>query len=289
MSQTIVRNLPQDQYIELDSVKIRYWQQGEGEPIILLHGGNSCIEIWSFNINQLAQHYRVYAFDMVGAGRSDKPVADYSLDYQVGFLRRFMDALNITRPTLMGNSMGGAIALKFAIQFPERVNKLILVSSFALGREIDFFKRFLAIFPAIAYLSKPSRQGAKAVLNSCVYDAKSLPSEWIELSYEFFKLPGKKRVIVSMIKTHFNFWGLRNEVFEPIVTQLKNITAPTLIFWGKQDKVIPAKHANIAAEQIPNSYLHIFDCCGHWAQVKYPAFNQQTLEFLKLQDINQDG
>jgi pimeloyl-ACP methyl ester carboxylesterase len=173
MSQTIVRNLPQDQYIELDSVKIRYWQQGEGEPIILLHGGNSCIEIWSFNINQLAQYYRVYAFDMVGAGRSDKPVADYSLDYQVGFLQHFMDALNINRPTLMGNSMGGAIALKFAIQFPEQVNKLVLVSSFGLGREIDFFKRFLAIFPAIAYLSRPSRQGAKTMLSSCVYDAKS--------------------------------------------------------------------------------------------------------------------
>lgn len=129
----------------------------------MLHGGNSCIEIWSFNINQLAQHYRVYAFDMVGAGRSDKPVADYSLDYQVGFLRRFMDALNIIRPTLMGNSMEGTIALKFALQFPERVNKLILVSSFALGREIDFFKRFLAIFLAIAYLSRPSRQGARVI------------------------------------------------------------------------------------------------------------------------------
>jgi 4,5:9,10-diseco-3-hydroxy-5,9,17-trioxoandrosta-1(10),2-diene-4-oate hydrolase len=94
--------------------------------------------------------------------------------------------------------MGGVIALKFALQFPERVNKLVLISSFALGREIDLFKKFLAIFPAIAYLSKPSRQGAKAVLSSCVYDAKSLPSEWIELSYEFFKLPGKKRVIVGI-------------------------------------------------------------------------------------------
>lgn len=161
-----------------------------------------------------------------------------------------------------------------------------------------FFKRFrrspiskkdskaISFTNAIAYLSRQSRQGAKAVLTSCIYDAKSLPSEWIELSYEFFKLLGRKQATVSMIKTHFNFWGLRNEVFKPIVTQLKNITAPTLIFWGKQDKVIPAKHANIAAEQIPNSYLHIFDCCGHWAQVEYAAFNQLTLEFLKLQDIN---
>ena len=154
---------------------------------------------------------------------------------------------------------------------------------------IQFSKNYLSsIRKAIAYLSRPSRQGAKAVLTSCVYDAKSVPPEWIELSYEFFKLPNKKRTIVSMIKTHFNFWGLRNEVFEPIVTQLKNITAPTLIFWGKQDRVIPAKHANIVAEQIPDSSVQIFDRCVFLLFVEYAAeFNQQTLKFLQPPDLNQ--
>jgi 4,5:9,10-diseco-3-hydroxy-5,9,17-trioxoandrosta-1(10),2-diene-4-oate hydrolase len=282
MSKPIVNRPLQDQYIELDSVKIRYWSAGEGEPIILLHGGNSCIEIWSFNINELAKHYRVYAFDMVGHGLSDKPAADYSLDYQLGFLQCFMDALDINRATLIGNSMGGSIALKFAIQFPQRVNKLILVSSFGLGREIDFFKRILATFPFFVNLSRPSRQGAKAMLSSCVYNPQSLPAEWVELSYQYFKVPNKKRTIQSMVSTNFNFWGLKNEVFQPIVTQLKNINAPTLVFWGKQDKVIPVKHANIAAKQIPTSRLHVFDRCGHWAQVEYSEeFNQMTLDFLQ--------
>lgn len=282
MSQTIVRNLPQDRYTELDGLKIRYWKQGTGEPIILLHGGTSSVETWSFNINKLAQYYCVYAFDMVGTGLSDKPAASYSLDYQLGFLQRFIDALNIDCPTLIGNSMGGSIALKFAIEFPERVNKLVLVSSFGLGREIDFFKRILGTFPAIANLSKPSRKGAKAVLSSCLYDPRFLPPEWIEFSYQSFKLPGKKQAIISMLKTHFNFWGLKEEVFKPIVKGLPNITAPTSIFWGKQDKVIPVKHAYIAAAQIPNSNLHIFDRCGHWAQVECAAeFNRLTLEFLQ--------
>lgn len=281
MSRVIVNQPFQDQYIELDSVKIRYWSAGEGEPIILLHGGNSCIEIWSLNINALAKHYRVYAFDMVGQGLSDKPIADYSLDYQVGFLQRFMDAFDINRATLIGNSMGGSIALKFAIELPQRVNKLVLVSSFGLGREIDFFKRFLATFPFFVNLSRPSHLGAKAMLSSCVYNDQSFPAEWVELSYQYFKLPNKKRVIKSMVNTNFSFWGLKNEVFKPIVTQLKNINAPTLVFWGKQDQVIPVKHSNIAAKQIPNCRLHVFDRCGHWAQVEYPAeFNQMTLEFL---------
>ena len=93
INEVTARDLPKNKFIELDSIKIRYWVAGEGEPIVLLHGGNSCIETWSFNFNELAQHYRVYAFDMVGAGLSDKPKASYSLDYQIGFLSRFVDTL----------------------------------------------------------------------------------------------------------------------------------------------------------------------------------------------------
>ena len=77
-NQVVVNNLPKNRYIEIDSIKIRYWTLGEGKPLLLLHWGNSSIETWSFNINQLAKHYRVYAFDMVGTGLSDKPTASYS-------------------------------------------------------------------------------------------------------------------------------------------------------------------------------------------------------------------
>lgn len=126
-------NSPQDNYIKLGSVNIRYWSEGKGKPIILLHGGGSSIEIWSFNIGLIAQYYRVYAFDMVGTGKSDKPSASYSLDYQTEFLQKFMNELDIDRATLIGNSMGGSIALKLALKSPERVDKLVLVSSFGLG------------------------------------------------------------------------------------------------------------------------------------------------------------
>jgi 4,5:9,10-diseco-3-hydroxy-5,9,17-trioxoandrosta-1(10),2-diene-4-oate hydrolase len=85
-----------------------------------------------------------------------------------------------------------------------------------------------------------------------------------------------------MLKTHFNFWGLKSEIFESIVQNLHKITAPTLIIWGKQDQVIPVKHAHIAADLLPHNRLHIFDRCGHWAQVEYALeFNQLTLEFLQ--------
>ncbi|MCU0537823.1 MAG: alpha/beta fold hydrolase [Hydrococcus sp. Prado102] len=272
----------QDRYIKVGSINTRYWSAGtKGDPVILLHGGGSSIEIWSYNIEALAQHHRVFAFDMAGTGLSDKPAVPYSLDYQLQFLRAFLDTFDIQQASLIGNSMGGSIALKFAIESPERVRKLGLISSFGLGREIDIGDRILAAFPAIAKLIPSSRNAVRMVLNSCVCDSRSVPEEWIELNFQRFNLPGCKEALISLLIANLDFWGVRHEVFSPIVRQLDRIEAPTLIIWGKQDSILPVSHADIAFKKIPHSRLHIFDPCGHWAQVEYPEeFNRLILEFL---------
>jgi pimeloyl-ACP methyl ester carboxylesterase len=272
----------QDRYIKVGSINTRYWSAGnQGDPVILLHGGGSSIEVWGYNIQTLAQHHRVFSFDMVGSGLSDKPAEPYSLDYQLQFLTTFLDTFDIQQASLIGNSIGGSIALKFALQSPERVRKLGLVSSFGLGREIDFSDRLLATFPAIAKLIPSSRRGVKIVLNSCVYDPKSVPEEWIDLNFQRFNLAGCKEALISLLTTNLDFWGVRREVFSPIVQQLDRIEVPTLIIWGKQDSIIPVSLADVAARKIPYSRLHIFEKCGHWAQVEYPEkFNQLVLEFL---------
>jgi 4,5:9,10-diseco-3-hydroxy-5,9,17-trioxoandrosta-1(10),2-diene-4-oate hydrolase len=278
----ITAQLVQDRYIQVGAINTRYWCAGnQGDPVILLHGGGSSIEVWGYNIQALAQHHRVFAFDMVGTGLSDKPTVPYSLDYQLQFLTTFLDTFDIQQASLIGNSMGGSIALKFALQSPERVRKLGLVSSFGLGREIDFADRLFAAFPAIARLIPPSRKGVKLVLNSCVYDPKSVPEEWIELNFQRFQLPGCKEALISLLITNLDLWGVRREVFSPIVQQLDQIEVPTLIIWGKQDAIIPVSLAEVAARKIPQSRLHIFEHCGHWAQVEYPEqFNHLVLEFL---------
>lgn len=272
----------QDRYTKVDSINTRYWSEGtQGSPVILLHGGGSSIEVWEKNIQTLAQHHRVFAFDMVGTGLSDKPAVAYSLDYQLQFLRAFLDTLGIQKASLIGNSMGGSIALKFSLESPERVSKLGLISSFGLGREIDLSDRLLAAFPAIAKRIPPSRSSVRMVLNSCVYDTKSVPEKWIELGLERFNLLGQKEALISLLVTNLNFWGVRREVFSPIVQQLDRIQAPTLIIWGQQDSITPIAHAYRAAQKIPQASLHIFERCGHWAQVEYSEkFNRLVSEFL---------
>jgi 4,5:9,10-diseco-3-hydroxy-5,9,17-trioxoandrosta-1(10),2-diene-4-oate hydrolase len=272
---------PEDQYIKVGQIKTRYWTLGDnGSVAILLHGGGSTVEIWTYNISVLARYHRVYAIDMVGAGLTDKPQVAYSLTYQAQFLKEFMDALGIDRASLIGSSMGGGTALQFSLLFPERVEKLVLVNSFGLGKEIAIALRLLAL-PFVGRLSLPTRQGAALVLKHNVYDRSVIPDEWIELSYQKYGLPGTKRAILNLIETNLNPFGVRKTVFSPLADRLPSIAQPALVIWGQHDRILPVAHAHIAAKSLPNARLHIFNPCGHWPHVERPEeFNTLVLEFL---------
>ncbi len=272
--------MPEDRYIQINGINTRYWQMGDrGTKIILLHGGNGSIEFWLYNIPTLAQHHQVYAFDMVGSGKSDLPVADYSLTYQAEFLSDFMSTLSIDSATLIGNSMGGGVALEFTRLYADRVDKLVLVNTMGLGREISLGIRLITL-PFIQFL-RPGRWMIPAMLKSNFYDGKSIPPEWIELRYPIFAIPGRHHVIRSLGQSNFNLAGVRPEVYQPIVASLAQIRQQTLIIWGREDRIIPVKHAYIAATALPNHQLEIFPNCGHHPYLEYPTkFDRLVLEFL---------
>jgi pimeloyl-ACP methyl ester carboxylesterase len=274
------RSIPEDYYVRVDGINTRYWQMGDcGSNIILLHGGNGSIEFWLYNISVLAQNHRVYAFDMVGSGRSDYPDASYSLTYQSEFLEGFMVALSIDSATLIGNSMGGAVALQFARLYPHRVDRLVLVDAMGLGREISLGIRLITL-PAIINLLRPRRWMIPFMLKSNFYNGRDLPPKWIELRYSIFAIPGRNQVILNLGQSNFNLRGVRPEVYQPIVDSLAQITQSTLIIWGDRDRIIPVKHAHIAAAKLPNCQLQIFPNCGHHPYLEYPdRFNRSVLEF----------
>lgn len=272
---------PQDQYIKVDRSNIRYWTLGDGgTTIILLHGLGSCLETWKYTISALAQRHRVYAVDIVGSGRSDKPLTTYSLAYQAQFIKAFMDALSLKSTSLIGNSMGGGVALQFALLFPKQVEKLVLVSSAGLGKEIALTLR-LASLPFTNLLFRPRRSSTALALKQAVYNPSVITDDWVELFYQLGMLPGAQEALQMQIRANINFWGVRSQVYGSIVNQLATISAPSLIIWGQQDRVLPVAHAQVAALGLPNARLHIFDACGHWPQVeRSEEFNALTLEFL---------
>jgi pimeloyl-ACP methyl ester carboxylesterase len=272
---------PPDQYLQVNGINTRYWQLGDsGSPLILLHGGNGSIEFWLYNFAALAQHHRVYAFDMVGSGRTDYPDRSYTLTDQAEFLAGLMTALEIDSATLIGNSMGGGVALVFTRLYPDRVDKLVLVDSMGFGREISLGIRLITL-PAIVSLLRPGRWMIPAMLKSNFYDGQKLPSTWIELRYQIFAIPDRNQVILHIGQSNFNLAGVLPQVYQPILASLPNITQPTLIIWGEFDRIIPVKHAYIAAAALPNSQLAIFPNCGHHPYLEYPAkFDRLVLDFL---------
>lgn len=272
---------PLDRYIQVGQINTRYWTSGDkGKIVILLHGLGSCVESWSHNINVLAQHHRVYAVDLVGGGRSDKPTVTYSLTYLAQFVKDFMDVTNIESACVIGNSLGGGVALQLALDFPQKVEKLVLVNSFGLGKEITLTLR-LASLPLVSRLFSPSRSSTALELKQTVYNPTLISNELIEQYYQIATLPGAWSTLLALIKRNIDLFGVRTEVFHAIVDRLTTIEAPTLVFWGQQDRIIPVAHAAVATDMLPNVRLRIFDPCGHWSQFECSKeFNSLVLDFL---------
>lgn len=275
-----MQQIPEDQYVWVGDIKTRYWRLGDrGTAILLLHGIGSCVETWTLNMLALAQHHQVYAVDLVGSGRSDKPPGAYALTDLTAFVKAFMEVLAIDRPSLIGNSMGGGIALQFALTYPQDVAALVLVNSLGLGQRISPSLQ-LANLPIVDKLYQPTRISTALFLKQIVFDQSLVTDDWIDLYHEILTLPGAKEALFAQIRANIGWRGVRPSLYRPILDRLQTIEIPTLVVWGKQDPVLPVSQAQ-AAQRLPNVRLHLFDACGHWTHLeKAKEFNAQVLEFL---------
>ena len=157
------------------------------------------------------------------------------------------------------------------------------LNSFGLGKRIDIFSRLAALplIDRVSWLLRPTRQSVAFVLKPVVYDSSIITDEWLERIYQLALLPGALNALIKLAQTNLNIFGVRFEVFSPIINQLSDITVPTLIIWGKQDPVLPVAHAYHAAQGLANARLHIFERCGHFPQIEHSEeFNRLVLEFL---------
>ncbi|MGZ3594454.1 MAG: alpha/beta fold hydrolase [Syntrophales bacterium] len=275
--------MPQDKYIKIGDVNTRYWAEGdEGSNVILIHGLGASADIWMHNISALAEKHRVYAPDLIGFGRSDKPKVKYSPSYMAAFIDDFMTSLNIKDACLIGQSLGGGVALLHYLQFPGRVQKLVLADSAGLGREISWAMR-LATVPLLGEsMMVPSRSGMAFVLRYLVYDPAVITDELIDIHFELNFSLGAVRTVLNVLRACATIHGARPDVLDPVMKNLDRIKIPTLIIWGREDRLFPVRHARFAREKIPDAYLYIFERCGHMPNFERSAeFNSLVLNFLR--------
>ena len=272
----------QDRTTQVGGVQVRYWSEGsQGSPVILIHGIGGYVENWWPNNRTLARQHRVFAVDLPGFGRSDKPVdAPYDMPYFATFVRDFMTALSLESASVVGHSMGGGVALQTALTFPQKVSRLVLVDSAGLGREMNLVLRVASLPVLGEVVTRPSLEGSRSLIKAIVHDPALVIDEDVRFDYEMSILPGAQRAFLKALRSLANVSGQKHTFTGPILDHLPAITQPTLVLWGRDDTVIPMKHADVA-RRIPDIRVRIFEHCGHMPQFEHPDdFDQVVQEFL---------
>ncbi len=266
---------------ETIGVKVRYVMEGQGPAVLLVHGLGASLAVWGENIPSLAKEHTVYALDMPGNGKSDKP-RELSYDAVSGahFLVRFMDALGINSATLIGNSAGGLVTAICGLVHPQRVDGLVLVGGAGLGRQLAWFLRFASVPLLGELLHTPKVRNPRNLVKSVFYEPRSVSDSLLQEILQARNIPQAKRATLKSIRSGSGLWGVHKKML--VLDRLKDFMKPLLIVWGGEDRIIPVSHAHQAARVLSNSTVHIIPRCGHWPQLeRSEEFNPLVLRFLK--------
>ncbi len=270
-----------ENYLNVNGWRTRYARAGaEGPALILLHGLGSSLDAWSLNIEPLGKLFRVFAPDLLYFGKSAKPKTPPSQTDFVAFVTAFMDAVGITRATLVGNSMGGAIATSAAIDASERVERLILVDPAGFGRELAWWLRLRTLID-LRSRTRPSPRMLRLALRQIFYNPDNVPSALIDATVALNEEPDLFASYRRVLKVGVDWRGLKTQLLQQVRDRASQICAPTLLVWGKQDRVVPLAQMHVAREKIPHAQTFVFDACGHAPQIEHAAeFNTLVRDFV---------
>jgi pimeloyl-ACP methyl ester carboxylesterase len=270
-------------HVAIHGHDVGYRMEGEGPAILLIHGIAGSSTAWRDVMPTLARSYTVIAPDLIGHGQSAKPVGDYSLGAYASGLRDLLRVLGVARATVVGHSFGGGVAMQLAYQHPEFCERLVLVDSGGLGREVSWLLRFMTL-PASEYLMPvifPSfirRHGNEVsrMLHNRGIRMARVGEMWRSYSSltESVNRPSFIRTIRSVIDPGGQTVSALDRLYlaEDI---------PTLIVWGDCDTIIPVSHAYAAHDAIPRSRLEIIEGSGHFPHVEAPErFLSGLISFL---------
>ncbi len=272
-------------WTRIDGRAVNYVELGDGPPILFVHGLSGCWQNWLLQLLPFSADHRVVAVDLPGFGHSQMPREKISISGYGVFVDRFMDAIGMEAATYVGNSMGGFVGLETAIKFPERVERLVLVS--AAGLSIEHQRREPLL--KAMYLGENVAQWATARI--------------VARSKELAARPRSRRAMLSYVTPHAERWSPELVVEQasgagkpgflpaldaltdyPIRDRLDDVKCPTLIVWGRKDLLVPVKDAYTFDELISDSRLIVYEDVGHVAMLEVPErFNADLREFVSEQ------
>ena len=270
--------------IQLHGHRVGYRMAGEGPLLILVHGITSTATTWDRVMPGLAERFTVLAPDLLGHGASAKPEGDYSLGAYASGVRDLMIALGHDRATIAGHSLGGGVAMQFAYQFPERLERLVLVSSGGLGREVHALLRSATLPGAEIVLPLLTADGPRRVVGAVARALARVglrPGEDLQGMAEGIASlgdRGARQAFVHTVRSILDAGGQRIDATDRLYLARE---VPTLLVWGERDPMIPAAHGYAAHDRMPGSRLEVFPTAGHFPHRDEPlAFVRALTAFV---------
>ena len=258
--------------VRLHGREVAYVVGGEGPTVLLIHGIGGDWRTWEPVLDGLARQHRVVAVDLPGHGGSAKGAGDYSLGALASALRDLGGALGLERATVVGHSLGGGIAMQFAYQFPERCERLVLVSSGGLGPDVGLILR-LATLPGSELFLSLTAPVARSLINLVGGAGRALrirPAADAEHYARAFAALADPDTRAAFLGTLRGVVGTRGQRVDARDRLYLAEHMPTLIVWGERDGVLPVDHGHAAQEAMPDSRLEIFQNAGHLPQLDDP-------------------
>jgi pimeloyl-ACP methyl ester carboxylesterase len=284
--------MPRREQITLHGHKVSYSTAGEGEEVVLLiHGIVGCAAQWDQVVPLLAERYTVVAPDLLGHGESDKPRGDYSLGAYAASVRDLLVALGHRRATVVGHSLGGGVAMQFSYEYPPFAERLVLVSSGGLGREVHPMLRAATlpgselVLPVIAHERLHGVAGALAGALGRVGLRTGGDLAEMAKGYGSLADAGARQAFIHTLRAVLDIGGQRVSATDRLyLAEL----LPSLIIWGERDPLIPVAHAQIAHAALPGSRLEIFADVGHFPQLSDPVrFAYTLIDFIETTEPTQ--
>ncbi|WP_246209978.1 alpha/beta fold hydrolase [Nocardioides piscis] len=265
--------LPELEFVEIHGHKRAFVRAGTGPALLLLHGLGCDHTTWAPVVELLAKRYTVIVPDLLGHGRSDKPRADYSVGGYANGMRDLLTVLGIETVTVVGHSFGGGVAMQFAYQFPERTDRIVLVASGGLGPEVSpalraittpGFHQLMGVLtlPGVRHVGTAAMRALAATGQRSLRDLREVAA-----IYDSFKDPHARAAIRHVVRAVIDWQG---QIVSMADRAYLTDAMPICVVWGRNDQVIPVRHASNVAVLAPTAQVQVIPNAGHFPHKDHP-------------------